>query len=110
MDEWPEGWFRGDEGAGGAGGANDKTARIQPGHPGGQYHVRQYQAGQRAPAPPGNWPAQPPSHSPSGSAAPSWAPSRTGGGGFPGPPRWRGWLRPGRIFGALIALVAVLIV
>jgi LCP family protein required for cell wall assembly len=126
MDEWPEGWFRGDKGAGSGGAADDKTVGIPPGHPGGQYHVRQYQAGQgtatgragagqpgageRAAAPPGTWPSQPPPRSAPGQASPSYAPSRTGGTGFPGPPRWHRWLRPGRIFATLVTLVAVLIV
>jgi LCP family protein required for cell wall assembly len=86
MDEWPEGWFRGEQRADGgpadagsadAGSADkpgDKTVSIPAAHPGGQYQVRQYADGQdvtspgsaapgAAPgsaAPAGGWPAQPP--------------------------------------------------
>jgi LCP family protein required for cell wall assembly len=135
MGEYPDDWFRDERPADGG-----NEGAPTPQHPGGQYSV----GGQRAAAPPGSWPAQPPSRSASGVPGSagnynSWsgygpggrfgpgnaagsdgaqaaagvatrtaAPSRTGGPGLPGAPRWRGWLRPRRIFlvlGLVVALV-----
>jgi LCP family protein required for cell wall assembly len=102
MSEWPEGWSRGEPGASGrnAGDADlGQTASVP--------------SGQRA-APPGSWPEQPPVSS-SGYAfgtptrSPARSPAWSGGPGGPSLPRRRRWLRPGRIFGVLAILIALLL-
>src|SRR5271165_5998668 len=96
----------------------------------GQYGAGQYGAGQggRRPAtPPGNWPNQPPLNSArgygsgnalgsgggglagGGVATPATFPARRVGTGLPGTPRWRGWMRPRRIFGVLALVIALLL-
>lgn len=140
MEEWPDGWFRGEQRAdgggtagpdGNAGGADqsgDKTVSIPAAHPGGQYQVRQDwgaqdRAATQGAAPPGGWPAQPPPVS-SGSGGAGYGqpgsravtpplPSRPGDPGRPAGPgtsRWRRWTRPRRIFTVLAAVIAVLLV
>src|SRR5271169_1260858 len=116
MDEWPEGWFRGEqrEGSAAYSGDNraesidqsgDRTAGIPVANAAGQYQVGQYSAevpgsgGPGRAAPPGGWPAQPPATSRGGQGsltASPWSPSKTGGPIGPGSARWHGWLRPKR--------------
>src|SRR3984957_2336005 len=137
MSEYPDDWFRDGKAADGkdaADNAADQTIAVsRPGHPGGQYQVRQYpdspaaaggQAGAGGAAKPGDWPSQPPIRSdddpwargfgqrggrqPGGTAAPP-APPAPAGPRRPGPPRGRGWLRPRRIFGVLALVIAVLL-
>ncbi len=131
MNEWPEGWFRGDQGDGtansgdnGAEGADrsgDRTVSIPAANAAGQYHVGQYSAdaagssGKRAAPPPGGWPAQPPAKSSGqggqGSATGATrSPSQAGGAAPPGSSRWRPWLRPKRIVTVVAAVVVVLLV
>jgi LCP family protein required for cell wall assembly len=134
MGEWPEGWFRDSDDpaeAGGAGGdgepGGDRTVSIpSTQQPGGQYQVGQYAAdpagygaaAQRPSPPPGTWPQQPPINSSGagggygaggGVAAPARSPARPGGPGLPGAPRWHRWVRPGRVFGVLAVIVALLL-
>jgi LCP family protein required for cell wall assembly len=116
MSEWPDGWLRGPGSAGGAGAGSadvsgDKTIGISA-----DGYAGQAGAGQR-PVAPGSWPAQPPASSAGGnankyggSAAPSYSPAWSGGGGGFGGPRWRRWLRPKRIFTVLAVIVALLLV
>jgi LCP family protein required for cell wall assembly len=112
MSEWPEGWFRGDEGqAGGPAepGAADQTVSIQAGaadvtNPAGQYQVRDY-GGTTSPgagaAPPGAWPTQPPTRSAPGSAPPRRR--------IPGSRGWRSWSRPRQVGTVLASLVVVVV-
>ncbi len=129
MDEWPEGWFRGeqregsaadsgDNGAGGTDQSVDRTVGIPATNAAGQYQVGQYSAegpGSGGPgrvAPPGGWPAQPPATSRSGQGSlitSPWSPSRTGGPIRAGTTRWRRWLRPKRIFAIIAAVIVVLL-
>src|SRR5215469_6151878 len=138
MGEFPEGWFRGGNGPAGASAAGDdglgadRTVGIPSNqHPDGQYYAGQYAAdpgGYRAaaqrPAPPaGSWPQQPPMDSrgagtryggggsyDAGPTGPMRSPARPGGPWLPGMPRWRGWLRPRRIFGVLAVIVVLVLV
>lgn len=94
MSEFPEGWFRGGQG-------NDRhgTDDANFGAP----------AGQRA-APPGAWPEQPPTTRMGNLTTPSRSPIRyPPGPGGPGRYGRRRWLRPGRIFGVLAIVVALLV-
>jgi LCP family protein required for cell wall assembly len=101
MSEWPEDWFRGGQGA--------DPRRIGDADAGRTVSVP---AGPRA-APPGAWPDQPPPSSRGGPATPPRSPVRhpagPGGPGQYGGPRRRRWLRPGRIFGVLALVVALLV-
>jgi LCP family protein required for cell wall assembly len=121
MNEWPEGWFRGEQGAGSPSGSDASEGADTVGIP----------AGPRAATPPGAWPDQPPLRSGQpgygqprygqpgpaglgargGLAAPASSPARTGGPGTPasGSERWRRWLRPRRIFGVLVVVIALLL-
>jgi LCP family protein required for cell wall assembly len=129
MDEWPEGWFRGEQHDGGAadsGGAaasgdqlGDRTVGIPAANPAGQYQVGQYSGGsagsQHGAAPAGGWPAQPPASSSGRGGARSltaspWSPSRAGSSVPPGSSRWRWWLRPKRIVTVIAAVLVVLLV
>jgi LCP family protein required for cell wall assembly len=114
MSEWPEGWFRGGESKAADGpaapGAADPTVSIPSGAPdatnaAGQYQVRDY-SGARSPgggaAPPGSWPAQPPTSTPGRSI-----PRR--GGRIPGGRGWRNWSR-GRQVGTVVASLVVLLI
>lgn len=129
MDEWPEGWFRGeqreggaansdDNGAGGTDQSVDRTVSIPATNAAGQYQVGQYSAdglgwgGPARAAPPGGWPAQPPVTSRSGQGSLSTSPrspSRTGGPILAGSTRWRRWLRPKRIFAIIAAVIVVVL-
>jgi LCP family protein required for cell wall assembly len=112
MSEWPEGWFRGDEGktdGTAEPGAADQTVSIPAGaadatNPAGQYQVRDY-ARTNSPgggaAPPGSWPAQPPTQSAPGSAPPR---RRIRGGRG-----WRSWSRPRQV-GTVVAGIVVLLI
>ncbi|HKD89981.1 MAG TPA: LCP family protein [Streptosporangiaceae bacterium] len=108
MSEWPNGWFRGPGSEAGAGsGSGDKTFNLSA----DQYSA----AASQGPVAPGSWPAQPPASSAGGAsygglASPTYSPAWTGGGGGFGGPRWRGWLRPKRIFTVLAVIVALLLV
>jgi LCP family protein required for cell wall assembly len=122
MGEFPEDWFRDGRSGDGANAAKDSPSAGRSG------------GSQRA-VPPGAWPSQPPIRTPDswsgygpegrlgsasgarsgsaqaggGVAAPSRYPSRTGGPGLPGAPRWRAWLRPRRVIGVLGLVVALLL-
>jgi LCP family protein required for cell wall assembly len=129
MDEWPEGWFRGEQREGGAansgdnraGGTDksgDRTVSIPATNAAGQYQVGQYSAdatgsgGPGRAAPPGGWPAQPPatSRGAAGSLITSpRSPSGTGGPILPGSARWRRWMRPRRILAVIAAVVAAVL-
>ena len=129
MDEWPEGWFRGeqreggaanpgDSGAGGTDRSADRTVSIPATNAAGQYQVGQYSdralgsGGPGRAAPPGGWPAQPPvsSHSEQGSLTASpWSPSRTSDPILTTTARWRRWLRPKRIVAVIAAVIVVLL-
>jgi LCP family protein required for cell wall assembly len=90
MSDWPEGWYRGGQGEDqyGTDDPNSgRTVRI----PGG-----------RSGAPTQAWPDQPPTSSPSPIRYPP-------GPGGPGRYGRRRWLRPGRIFGVLALVIAVLV-
>jgi LCP family protein required for cell wall assembly len=98
MSEWPEGWFRGGQGERRPG-ADDadfsKTVGIPSGRP--------------TPAP-GAWPEQPPTSSMGRISTPSRSSVRyPPGPGGPGRTGGRRWLRPGRIFGVLGLVVALLL-
>jgi LCP family protein required for cell wall assembly len=97
MSEWPEGWFRGDQGTDGPGAGGDAGRTVSL--PGG-----------RQAAPPGSWPEQPPTSSTgrlsTSSPTPIRYPPGRGGGSRAG---GRRWLRPRRIFGVLAVVVAVLL-
>ncbi|MGO8957236.1 MAG: LCP family protein [Streptosporangiaceae bacterium] len=132
MDEWPEGWFRGEQRDGGAANAGndgagsadqpaDRTVSIPAANPAGQYQVGNYSA--EAPtshaaggaSPAGSWPAQPPVTSAgrgghASVAAPPWSPSQVGGPTSPGSSGWRRWLRPKRVFTVIAALLVVALV
>jgi LCP family protein required for cell wall assembly len=99
MSEWPEGWFRGDQGANRQG-TDDSEAGKTVSIPG------------RRSAAPGTWPDQPPTSSrelgtPNRSVG---YPSGPGGPGQYGGPRRRRWLRPRRIIGALAVLVVLVLI
>jgi LCP family protein required for cell wall assembly len=95
MSEFPEGWFRG-----GQGGDRHGTDDANFGVP----------AGQRSTPPPGAWPEQPPTSRMDRLTTPSRSPVRYPPGPG-GPKRYSGrrWLRPGRIFGVLAVVLALLI-
>jgi LCP family protein required for cell wall assembly len=97
MSEWPEGWFRGSQG-GDQPGTDDanfgKTVSLPSG---------------RRPVPPGAWPDQPPASSRGGPATPRSPVRYPAGPGGPGRYGRRRWLRPGRIFGVLAIVVALII-
>jgi LCP family protein required for cell wall assembly len=102
MSEWPDGWYRGGQGAGGrdVGGADPDATVGLP-------------AGQRDDLP-GSWPQQPPLSSagqglPTPTRSPARHPGGSGGPGIPARPRRRRWLRPGRIFAVLAVVIALLL-
>ena len=71
MGEWPTDWFRGEQSADRANGANDGTAANADktvGVPSPQHPAGQYRAGARPAVPPGAWPEQPPAQTPGGRA------------------------------------------
>jgi LCP family protein required for cell wall assembly len=129
MDEWPQGWFRGEQREGGAASSDDNGARgmdkssdrtvgIPATNAAGQYQVGQYSAeatgsgGPGRSAPPGGWPDQPPATSRGGQGsltASPWSPSGTGGPRLPAFLRWRGWLRPKRIVAVIAAVIVLLL-
>jgi LCP family protein required for cell wall assembly len=122
MTEWPDDWFRGGAGAGGAGakgpgaGAEPPTMRAAGGGfgaPGGGFGAPGGAGGATVPGvshapanqltqPGGGWPVQPATH----------PPGRPPRASFPRPglPGWRRFLRPRPIALALVALLALVII
>jgi len=134
MGELPGDWFRDERPAGGANAAGDgasatrgteQSAAAPPGSWPAQPPVKTPGGRARFGRNSGSWSGYGPGgRLATGSAGKSGSggqgdggvatrtpvPLRTGGSGFPGTPRWRGWLRPRRIFLVLGLVVALLIV
>ncbi|MGH3171495.1 MAG: hypothetical protein ACRDN0_37245, partial [Trebonia sp.] len=96
-DDWPQGWYRGEN-------ADQVPGAAAQGRP--SWTPSQQSA----------WPEQPPAAAPRQAPgdAPGWGPSRPGGPGGPGGRRWRFWGQPGhhvrRVITYFVTLVVVIVV
>jgi LCP family protein required for cell wall assembly len=113
MSEYPDGWFRGTPGSGGAPGSQDPTIDVPARPRSGPPPRAQEPYGSAQPSRSRSaWPEQPPAQSGGRGGGPGYyGPGYYGPGGRGLRPRGaRAWLRPRRILGLLAALVALILV